>query len=223
MPDGNRTQSLVQPHGHSRDRVGRFMVLGMAVTIDQEPITLDEYARVSIAFEVRSVLEVTERDAGLGGLVLTERSVAAPYVKDYDAAPGEGPSSWPRRFDLSRWVLFAAREEREIVGGAIVAFDTPGIVMLEGRRDLAVLWDIRVAPSLRKRGVGRRLFDAAATWAAARGCLSLKVETQNVNVAACRFYAAQGCVLRAIDRAAYADLPNEAQLLWQKELGRSHG
>ena len=46
----------------------------------------------------------------------------------------------------------------------------------------------------------------------------MKVETQNVNVPACRFYARQGCVLGAINRFAYPDLPDEVQLLWYKTL-----
>lgn len=100
----------------------------------------------------------------------------------------------------------------------MIAFDTPGVEMLEGRRDLAVLWDIRVAPEARGQGVGAALFRAAEEWARARGCSQFKVETQNVNVAACRFYARQGCVLTAIDPSAYPGLPGQIQLLWYKDL-----
>jgi ribosomal protein S18 acetylase RimI-like enzyme len=103
-----------------------------------------------------------------------------------------------------------------------VAFDTTGVDMLEGRSDLSVLWDIRVAPDARGRGVGAALFRAAEAWAAARGCRWLKVETQNVNVPACRFYARQGCVLGGIHRFAYPELPDEIQLLWYRDL-RSAG
>lgn len=39
------------------------------------------------------------------------------------------------------------------VGGAVVAWRTPGADMLEGRDDLAVLWDIRVHPEYRGRGI----------------------------------------------------------------------
>lgn len=46
----------------------------------------------------------------------------------------------------------------------------------------------------------------------------LKIETQNTNAPACRFYARRGCVLRAIRRFAYPLLPNEVELLWYKEL-----
>lgn len=177
---------------------------------------LREYARVPTAFTVRSVLDVAE-PAG-GGFVLTERRLDASWVKDYDAIPGEHPAGWAERFDASRWGVLAARVERRRVGGAVVAFRTPGLSMLDGRGDLAVLWDIRVAPEARGRGVGAALFRAAEAWARARGCRRLKVETQNVNVPACRFYARQGCVLAAVHRDAYPGLPDEIQLLWNQVL-----
>ncbi|HEX5869268.1 MAG TPA: GNAT family N-acetyltransferase, partial [Longimicrobium sp.] len=116
------------------------------------------------------------------------------------------------------WVLLGARIGGRLVGGAAVAFGTPGLLMLEGRRDLAVLWDIRVAPEARGRGVGSALFQAAGAWAAARECRQMKIETQNINLPACRFYARQGCVLGAIHRFAYPDLPHEVQLLWYRDL-----
>jgi hypothetical protein len=60
--------------------------------------------------------------------------------------------------------------------------------------------------------------DAVVSWARSRGCLQLEVETQNTNVAACRFYAQRGCVLRTVQRGAYPELPAEVQLLWLKDL-----
>ena len=58
-------------------------------------------------------------------------------------------------------------------------------------------------------------------WAAARGCRRLKVETQNINVPACRFYERQGCVLAEVRRDAYPELPGEIQLLWQKAVSHA--
>lgn len=193
----------------------------MAVDVREESAAaLPELARIPIWFEVRSVLDVAD-DAG--GFDLSERSLDAPWVKDYDAIGGEGPTSWADRFDLSRWGFLSARVDGRMVGAAAVAFDTPGVDMLEGRRDLAVLWDLRVAPDARGQGVGSALFRAAEEWARARGCTRLKIETQNVNVPACSFYAAQGCVLGAANRSAYPALPDEIQLLWYKELGCRDG
>ncbi len=100
----------------------------------------------------------------------------------------------------------------------MVAWNTPGVDMLEGRDDLAVVWDLRVAPGARGQGIGAALFRAAEQWAIRRGARLLKVETQNVNVAACRFYASRGCTLGAVNRFAYPSLPEETQLIWVKEL-----
>jgi GNAT superfamily N-acetyltransferase len=188
------------------------------VEVTEAPASaLAELARIPISFEVRSVFEVEDASEG-DGFVLTERSLATPWVKDYDAIDGEGPTRWAQRFDLTHWGFLAARADGRLVGAAVVAFDTPGVEMLEGRRDLAVLWDLRVAPEARGMGAGAALFRAAEAWARARGCTELKIETQNINVPACRFYAAQGCVLRAANRSAYPDLPDEIQLLWYKKL-----
>ncbi len=190
----------------------------MSIEIHDEPTTaLNEHARISIAFEVRSVIEVEVQDGGLGGFLLVERPLASPWIKDYDV--DGGPAGWAKRFDISNWGLMSAWDGAMRVGGAVLAFDTPGLHMLEGRRDLAVLWDIRVFPPGRRSGVGRALFGAAEAWARARGCVRLDVETQNINVAACRFYARMGCELRRIDRFAYPELPGEVELLWTKQLG----
>jgi GNAT superfamily N-acetyltransferase len=177
---------------------------------------LAEYALLPIAFRVDRVLDVTARADG--GFVLSARRLEIPYVKDYDAIDGEGPLHWTRRFDVSNWRLFTGRVAGSRVGGATVAVDTPGLTMLEGRRDLSVLWDIRVLPDARGKGIGSALFERVEAWSRTQGCRQLKVETQNVNARACGFYARHGCELRAIHHAAYPELPEEIQLLWYKDL-----
>ena len=189
------------------------------VVVREEPITsaLDEHASISIAFEVETVYDVDEAANG-SGLVLTERRVDVPWVKDYDADKGEGPTRWANRFDLTNWGLLSAWDGDDRVGGAVVAYDTDDVHMLQGRHDLAVLWDIRVDPGARGSGVGSALFVGVENWARERACRWLKVETQNINVPACKFYTGRGCTLGAIDRFAYPELPDEVMLLWYKEL-----
>jgi GNAT superfamily N-acetyltransferase len=191
----------------------------MEIEIIEEPITVvAELAQIPIAFVVDRILDVTVREGGLGGFLLSERLLDQPYVKDYDAIDGEGPLRWEKAFDLSNWGLLGAYAGGSRIGGGVVAFDTDGVVMLEGRNDLAVLWDIRVWPHVRGNGIGSMLFQAVESWAIARGCRQLKIETQNINVPACRFYARQGCVLGGINRFAYPAFPDEVQLLWYKNL-----
>ena len=193
----------------------------MHAEIREEPLRyLEEHARIPIAFEVSSVLELTVRDQGFGGFGLAERLLTTPYVKDYDALPANSPADWSRQFDLSNWGLLSARLEGCLVGGAVIAFMTEGLAILEDRGDLAVLWDIRVSPAARRRGVASALFSTAEQWAGARDCRQIKVETQNINVAACKFYASRGCELGAIHRFAYPEFPEEIQLLWYKDLSR---
>lgn len=178
---------------------------------------LERHGEISIAFEVATVFDVDLLDDGLRGMLLTERPVDIGWTKDYDATDG-GPKDWASRFDVSAWGLLGAYDDRGRIGGAVIAFDTPNLYMLRGRRDLAVLWDLRVTPAARRTGAGAALFNASEAWARERGCAALEVETQQVNVPACRFYARMGCALAAVDRHAYAGLPEEVQLIWRRHI-----
>ena len=191
----------------------------MAIEIVQQSTEiLAGYGDIPISFSVDSRYHVHAIDGGLGGWKLTEEPVQLPYVKDYDAEKDDRAESWSRRWDISNWALFEALDDGVPVGGAVVARDTPGVYMLEGRPDLAVLWDIRIRPDYRRRGIGSRLFRRAAEWGRGKGCRQLKIETQNINVAACKFYASQGCYLGAIHPGIYESLPEEVQLLWYMNL-----
>lgn len=180
--------------------------------------TLAEYRKVSIAFRVESYMRIEMVQNGLGGWSLTEEPVATPWIKDYDDSDEDRPLRWAERFDIAKWGVLAAFDGPRRVAGAAIAHDTPGVFMLEGRKDLAVLWDIRVAPEYRGQGIGSLLFTHVVAWATERRCALLKIETQNINVPACKFYAHRGCQLRAIHPDAYPDFPDEAMLLWYTRL-----
>ena len=190
----------------------------MAIQIVEQSVDrLREYGDIPIAFTVESKYRVDAIAQGKDGWRLTGERVECPFVKDYDAG-GERPLRWAQRWDLTNWVVLAAFGDGMRLGGAVVAWNTPGVNMLEGRDDLAVLWDVRVHPDHRRRGVGQRLFDRTTAWARAKGCRQLKVETQNMNVPACTFYAKQGCYLGAVHYNAYPEYPAEVQLLWYLDL-----
>jgi len=179
--------------------------------------TLQEYGTVSIAFLVESCYRAKPIRNGLGGWLLTEEPVEHPYIKNYDERDGDAPSRWAGRFDISNWGILSAFEGPKRIGGATIAFNTPGLSMLEGP-NIAVLWDIRVHPDCRRKGIGSLLFPRVVEWASARQCTTLKIETQNINVPACKYYAHMGCQLRGIHPDAYPDLPDETQLLWYRRL-----
>ena len=179
---------------------------------------LGEYARISIAFEVREVMDVVPEPGSHRRFHLAPHAVAA-WVKDYDTRDG-GPLSWPARFDLRHWAFFSARNGGRLIGGAAVVYRAPDVEMLEGRDDVALLWDLRVAPDARRAGVARALLAAVDAWARSHEAAWLEIETQNINAPACRFYAANGFELRAATPDAYPGLPDEVQLLWYRQLSR---
>ena len=172
------------------------------------PPSLHDYARVPIAFDV------TGRFDPSSGQVVP---VARAFVKDYDACRGNHPTEWPQRWDLSRWWFAAAFVGDRRVGGAVVV---PYAGDVEGddvaAPDAALLWDIRVAPDVRRLGVGRALLAFAECHACAAGRSRMLVETQDVNVAACRFYARERYTLLRVEPRAYPTLPDETRLIWQK-------
>ena len=191
----------------------------MSVQIVEESVSaLPDYSTVSPAFLVEARFAVDPIEGGLGGLKLRLEQVKPPYIKDYDQENGYGPEQWRERWEISHWGIQSAFKDEVRIGGALIAWNTPEILMLDGRKDLAVLWDIRVHADLRNKGIGSALFSASANWARARGCIHLKVETQNVNVPACHFYAKQGCRLVAINPYAYVDQPREVQFVWLLDL-----
>jgi N-formylglutamate amidohydrolase/GNAT superfamily N-acetyltransferase len=155
--------TLIRTLGGRAESAGDIALRAESLTQLRQHVTLPS------SFEYRSVFDVME---GAGGITLRERPLAEPRFKHYDSL--ENPLEWLQRFDTSRWILIAAYEGEERVGGVIGAIDTPELDMLEGRSDLAVLWDVRIAPHRRRQGVGALLFRAVEAWARAMGCKELK-------------------------------------------------
>ncbi len=179
------------------------------------------YAGIPIAFEVRSEYEIELSDNGLGGMSLHERMVESVYIKDYDAYEDGSPTSWPQRFNIGNWGIFIGFEEETPIAGAAVAFNSPQLQMMDRREDLVILWDLRVRPESRRTGIGETIFRYACGWAREQAAIQMKIETQNVNVPACRFYEKLGCRLGQIDRYGYAGHPevgHEIMLVWYLDL-----
>ena len=144
-------------------------------------------------------------NSGLDGIRFLEEELKVPYWKNIDEDGEENPSNWSRKFNLDNWGIFVAVEDNEYVGGAVLAYHTPEIHMLEGKNNITVLWDLRVKPEFRGVGIGSALFKHAVQWSKEKGCKRMKIETQNNNVEACIFYKKQGSKLGAINQYAYKD------------------
>ena len=187
----------------------------MQIAVHEETMAaMQAYARVSTAFRVERRLVLSADPSAPSGVSLSEDSVVAPFVKDYDVLPGNHPTEWARRLDTARWRVFAALVGDAQVGGAILILpkDDAGVQIV------AELWDLRVSPAWRRRGVARALWATVEAAALAAGARALRIETQQINVAACRLYDAQGCVLARVDAEAYPEWPDEVALHWFKAL-----
>lgn len=188
----------------------------MSVHIRREdPRSLEAYATIPMTLTVDRRVRVVK--ASQGSLDLVEEVVDPPWIKDYDADAGP-PTDLGRRWDLSNWGAFAAFRNDRRAGGALVAWRTDGVDMLEGRDDLAVLWDLRVHPTQRRQGVGSLLLEAVTSWARRHDCTRLDVETQDINVPACHFYVHHGFRLLRAEHGAYPNLPGEVRLLFSRSL-----
>ena len=181
------------------------------------------YRSVPITFDVRTMLEPEWAENGFGGLLLREKQVIPSYVKNYDAESAPlYPATAPHRENFHDWAAFVAECGDQLVGGAVVVLNTVYHHSMDARKDVAVVEDIRVHPDYRRQNIGTGLFGQTVAWARDRECRRLMVETQNVNVPACRFYVSQGCRLGAINLYGYAGgsalEENEIMLTWYLDL-----
>lgn len=175
---------------------------------------LDKYENISFTYKTTNKYELKRVNNGLGGILL-ELIEVPEYYKDF----GSKVNHWRKMFDLKNWKFFVAyNENNKIIAGCTVAINTPNCNMLEGRDDLALLWDIRVDEKYKHKGIGQCLFYMAKSYAVENGFKQLKVECQNTNPSAVNFYHKQGMKLCAINEYAYPEYPDEVQLLWYLDL-----
>ncbi|MDJ1630814.1 GNAT family N-acetyltransferase [Bacillus velezensis] len=69
----------------------------------------------------------------------------------------------------------------------------------------ALIEDIAVAEDYRKNGVGTALLHKAIEWAKENHLCGLMLETQDINVSACHFYAKNNFVIGAVDTMLYSN------------------
>ena len=67
------------------------------------------------------------------------------------------------------------------------------------------LWNLMIDLDYRRQGLGRRLWHRGVEYAQELGARAIMIETQNTNVAACRFYLRMGCQLVGLHEAQYAN------------------
>ncbi len=176
------------------------------------------YDSIEMLVNVNSTYILEKQNGGLGGVLLRETPTQS-YVKSlgkYAVA-----TNYAKEFNIENWGFIMAFDGAEPVAALTLAAKTPGVNMLNGREDLCVLWDIRVKEAYKRKGIGQGLFNTALQWAKKRGYVQLKIECQNNNVPACKFYHKQGAALAGFDEYAYyadKEISGEVQLTWYLNL-----
>ncbi|NKF05719.1 GNAT family N-acetyltransferase [Clostridium gasigenes] len=177
-----------------------------------------KYDSIPMLVHVKSILKLEKVKNGLGGILLKETSVKE-YIRDLGEY--EEATKYAKEFDISNWAFFMAFDNEVPIGAVTVASKTKNVNMLDGREDMSVLWDIRVDDRYKQQGIGTKLFSMAVEWSKLKQFKQMKIECQNNNVQACRFYHKHGVVLGKIDEYAYyndTDVEDEVQLIWYLDL-----
>jgi len=84
--------------------------------------------------------------------------VDVPYVKDYDAIEGEDPANGRGDSTSQTGGLVACRANGRCVGGAVVAYNSAGIAMLEGAGTLRSCGTSEFPRSFAAKALGRPSF-----------------------------------------------------------------
>lgn len=120
-------------------------------------------------------------------------------------------TSYEKRYPeplLSGCTTFVAIRARQAMGRIDLSRHWTGFASIE---------DLAVTTSDRRTGVGYGLVRRAQQWSVTSGLAGLRVETQDVNVAACALYARCDFRLAGVDFDLYAATPGcagEVALFW---------
>lgn len=128
----------------------------------------------------------------------TEEVFSEPYIKQYEH----------ENIDLSyidddNKAVYLYYDDNNCIGQISLRSNWNGYTLIE---------DIAVAKKCRQKGIGKALLQQAVEWARQNNCMGLMLETQDVNVSACRFYAKNNFVIGGVDTMLYSKFPTAHEL-----------
>ena len=176
--------------------------------IEIRRLTVDNQAdlnRCDNSFTVDAALSLHAED---GRITYTMHPVTL-YVKQYGPEVYDA-QAYIDKPDHAAWLAYV---DNRLAGQILVH---------ENWNRYAIIWDIAVNPPFRRQGVGSRLIEQAIAWARERHLPGVMLETQNINVAACRLYERCGFVLGGFDSYLYRGImpgTNEIALYWYLPVG----
>lgn len=140
-------------------------------------------------------VEISETDAETTFSLQLEK-LPQPYIKSFiNELTADDLDSY--RQYAEQGLSLAAYAQGHLVGMAIAAAE-------RWNRTLWI-WEFHVLPSAQKLGVGRMMMDELTDRGQKAGLRTLRVEAQNTNVPAIRFYRRVGFHLEALDTSFYTN------------------
>ncbi|UQZ37249.1 N-acetyltransferase [Paenibacillus sp. PK3_47] len=164
---------------------------------------LDQGILLSGSFTVDSILVLHTENQQIR---YTVQKVAA-YTKSYDDEELTA-GSHSDYIDNPDKVIYLAFAGKQAAGQ---------LVLKRNWNNYAYIEYIKVDNSYRKSGIGRQLIEQAKHWAKAGDLPGLMLETQNINVTACKLYERCGFVIGGFDHFLYKGLhpqTNETAIYW---------
>ncbi|MFP4078286.1 MAG: GNAT family N-acetyltransferase [Candidatus Izemoplasmataceae bacterium] len=135
----------------------------------------------------------------------------------------EEPGAWKKFISMRNFRMVGIRYDDQVVAAMSLVHDNTTVRMLEGRKDVLLIWDLRVHPDHKRKGYGKALIEYARKEAKSLGVNHLRLETQNTNPNAIEFYLAVGFELAHIREHAYskdsvqdAGIENEVMLVFNE-------
>jgi ribosomal protein S18 acetylase RimI-like enzyme len=177
------------------------ILVGMNLIIREiDRYSVEDFGRCDNSFTVSSKLVLNTENGTINYTVVD----VPPYIKQY------GPEDFDSKFYMNhpdRAVFFSYLDE-ELAGE---------IRFRKYWNGYAYIDNIAVDSKFRRQGAGRALMERAIAWAKEKGFPGIMLETQNNNVAACKFYESCGFKLRGFDTHLYKGLTpdtDEIALYW---------
>ena len=157
-----------------------------------------DFGLCDMSFTATSKLVLKAEDGKLGYTV----EEIPPYKKNY----GPRQNNFDEYEHDPNKVIFLAYMNGELAGE---------VRLSKNWNRFALLDDFAVEPKFRRQGVGRALIQRCIAWAYEIGFPGLTLETQDINVPACKLYENCGFELRGFDTYLYkaTNLP-EIALFW---------
>ncbi len=187
------------------------MITLRALTADDIP----NLVQIRTTFSASTVLRIERSGEGIEtGWRLAEQALDVPFTRgtgyDFDGAPQDEIRERLALAEQGEAYQRVADFEGRLIGLVEVE--------IQGWNNTAQLSNLMIDADYRGQGLGRRLWHRAVDFARQSDVRAILIETQNTNVAACRFYARMGCQLSGLHESFYAaapdQVPDEVALFW---------